>query len=476
MMKSMAVYAVLAIVWLYGGGIDAAVGADSEPVYRFAVVCEEEITSYEPAENGTNPFWCRGSPTLIREGESVFASLPETGEDIRPFCNTRWTLWQRTEGKGWACRQKGTEYNEREPFPMIRMGDGRMRMSVSPASEPEGENKRGQKTWRCQPRILEFSASEPQAKPNSILPEWGGSRRFTEHSYRSMAADPARRETLVVNVEGDVFVWCLADGGGKTISQGEIRFPKRACYQQWTLRNRAAYVLAVGDIQEPNRQWRAYKKEVTGEDWDYDFRDLYFSWTPAIGEKPFSPPLTVATRDETAGHIRNCDLRVDETGMAHVLYRVQNIWHGFMRDRYWPGKPLDIALEYCQIEKGQVVLRQNLLHSQEKAPFQTQSFSWDGPSPIHAMFHVTPDGAVLAFYSVNVKKEDGSEAVENYVRRVHPEMEPAAKKLSMKHPLSMFFTASPRMGNEPSWTMDLLGETPEKPNTLCYAQIRIDKR
>jgi len=38
MMKSMAVYAVLAIVWLYGGGIDAAVGADSEPVYRFAVV------------------------------------------------------------------------------------------------------------------------------------------------------------------------------------------------------------------------------------------------------------------------------------------------------------------------------------------------------------------------------------------------------------------------------------------------------
>jgi len=55
-------------------------------------------------------------------------------------------------------------------------------------------------------------------------------------------------------------------------------------------------------------------------------------------------------------------------------------------------------------------------------------------------------------------------------------MEPAARKLEMKQPFAIFFNALVRMGNDPSWTMDFMGETPGKPNTLYYAQIRIDKQ
>ena len=42
------------------------------------------------------------------------------------------------------------------------------------------------------------------------------------------------------------------------------RLPIRACYPQVALRDRAAHVLAIGDIVEPNEAWRAHKKEATG--------------------------------------------------------------------------------------------------------------------------------------------------------------------------------------------------------------------
>lgn len=39
-------------------------------------------------------------------------------------------------------------------------------------------------------------------------------------------------------------------------------------------RERAAYVMAVDDIVEPNPAWREHKRSVTGREWDYDFRQI----------------------------------------------------------------------------------------------------------------------------------------------------------------------------------------------------------
>ncbi|MGQ9904728.1 MAG: hypothetical protein ACUVRU_10510, partial [Anaerolineae bacterium] len=109
------------------------------------------------------------------------------------------------------------------------------------------------------------------------------------------------------------------DHSGAWTRSGMIRFPLRACYPQVALVNRAAYVMAVSDIVEPNVEWRAHKKRITGNDWDYDFRQLYFTWSPDIVTTPFSPILTVASVDETCGHIRNLDLWIGPDGDAHLL-------------------------------------------------------------------------------------------------------------------------------------------------------------
>jgi hypothetical protein len=57
--------------------------------------------------------------------------------------------------------------------------------------------------------------------------------------------------------------------------------------------------------------------------------------------------------------------------------------------------------------------------------------------------------------------------------------------IPLKHPLTQFFTATPRAGCEPSWTIDLLGhrrggwhpaegtDGKEWDGTLSYAQLRI---
>lgn len=46
---------------------------------RFVVVkpvveVEEEVYSFVPADNGAGPAWCSGAPTLVRLGETLFAS------------------------------------------------------------------------------------------------------------------------------------------------------------------------------------------------------------------------------------------------------------------------------------------------------------------------------------------------------------------------------------------------------------------
>ncbi|MDP6502195.1 MAG: hypothetical protein QF886_01210, partial [Planctomycetota bacterium] len=92
---------------------------------------------------------------------------------------------------------------------------------------------------------------------------------------------------------------------------------------------------------------------VTGQNWDYDFRQLYFTFTPDITQSDFSPILTVASRDETAGRITNLDLWLGPDGDAHLLYQDANVWHPFMRDEFFPDLPLTVSLKYARIHKGQ---------------------------------------------------------------------------------------------------------------------------
>src|SRR5262245_23478031 len=80
----------------------ACATADSEePIsVQPRVEIEEDLYTYEPADNGAGPMWCSGSTCLVRIGDDVFASGLETIKDARPLNNCRCMLFKRSPA-GW---------------------------------------------------------------------------------------------------------------------------------------------------------------------------------------------------------------------------------------------------------------------------------------------------------------------------------------------------------------------------------------
>ena len=118
---------------------------------------------------------------------------------------------------------------------------------------------------------------------------WDGSPAFTEHSYRSFAADGSAGELILLQNIGYTHAeWAFCDRSGKWTAQGKLVWPYgheydepqpiRICYLNVALQDRAVFVCGVSDIVEPYRKWREYKRQLTGREWDYDFRRLFFTW------------------------------------------------------------------------------------------------------------------------------------------------------------------------------------------------------
>ena len=69
-------------------------------------------------------------------------------------------------------------------------------------------------------------------------------------------------------------------------------------------------------------------------------------------------------------------------------------------------------------------------------------------------FHVTPDGRLFVVYYVS----DEAGLSENRMLKIATDGTPSAPvTLPLQHPLTQFFTATPRAGCAPSWTLDMLG-------------------
>ena len=68
---------------------------------RATVEVEEQVCSFEPADNGAGPLWCHGSTVVARHGNEVYVAGLETLADQQPLNNCRWVLYRRgAEGKG----------------------------------------------------------------------------------------------------------------------------------------------------------------------------------------------------------------------------------------------------------------------------------------------------------------------------------------------------------------------------------------
>lgn len=423
------------------------------------VEVEEIVTSYTPANNGAGPLWCYGSTVIARKDDEVFLSVIEAGADVPPLLNTRWQLWHRSTA-GWKLEQSESSYCEREPCPLALFHEGPVFLSINPSAEPAGATH-----GRCKPQILAFDADDPAQTLEVLQPAWDDGGRFTEHSYRGLAADGAKGELLLLNIDapsGDQFV-SYRDRRGEWRAKGRIHFPIRACYPQVALRDGAAHVLAIGDIVEPVAEWKKLKFERLKNTWDYVFRRLFYTCTPNIRTTAFGPPTEVDSVEETGGHILNLDLYVDRSGTTHLLYLKRPFQYDFMRDKYFPGRPMSVSLEYVVVNNGQVRRRTTLVGwTQGKRGLQ----------PSYARFHVGA-GDTLHVVIAGTHVGDAGATFGNFVGRIHPDGRlHGLSRTTLSHPFRTFFTNTPRGGSAPGDIIDLFGIADDGPS-LRYARLRL---
>ncbi len=456
---------VLVILWVLLAGTTAR----PAPGLRPAVEIEEDLYTFEPADNGAGPLWCHGSTCLARSGGRLFASGLETLKGLKPLNNCRWLLFERTAA-GWQLAQADAAGRTREPCPLAGFPDGRLFLSANPTLTPSNTY-----AGPARPQILQFAAQDAKAPAQPIEPGWSGHPEFTEHSYRSLAADgPGGELILFQNIGYTHAEWAFRNRAGQWAAQGRLPWPAgpeypkpepiRVCYPNVALANRAAHFCGVSDIIEPYPEWRAYKKQLTGQDWDYDFRRLFYAWTPDITREQFGPWVELASRDKTCGWITPGDLWVAPDGAAHILW-TERALDERLRQKFFPEARQSHALNYAVVRAGKVVRRRTLLAAEE------------GKSnliPSAPRFQVTPDHRLFVVFYVQGSDTAGKGVSENRVLEMLPEGEPgAAARVPFKQPFVAYFTATVRGGSPPANSIELLGQRAGAPQTISYARVRL---
>ena len=410
--------------------------------------------------------WCFGNTCIVRTGDKVFASGIRTLPDFVPLNNVRWMLYQNAGGK-WAQVADAGDGHEREPCPIVCFSDGRVFLSTNPSS-----CKPDQKDGPAQPQVLEFGADDPSAGPRTLLPKWHGDLAFHGHTYRSFAADGEKHEmVLFYSIAYDKTYWTFCDSKGQWSSQGEIDFPwgkeydkpqpVRVCYPTVQLKDRAVYFCGVSDVVEPYQAWRDYKKQLTGQEWDYDFRRLFFTWSDDITTGKFHPWVEVASRDKTCGWLFPCDLWVGPDKAVHILWSERAI-DTRLREKFFPDAKQSVALNYAVIRDGKVLL-QRAVHQWDEGQKKEK--------PGRGRFHVTPDGRLMVLYYVSGPSATGTQVSENRLVEIHSDGvlgEPV--KVPLQRPMESFFTAGVRGGTAPSAIIDVLGESN---STMRYCRIKL---
>ncbi|MBN2476645.1 MAG: hypothetical protein JXB62_18690 [Pirellulales bacterium] len=440
--------------------------AEFQPV----VEIEEDVYRYQPADNGAGPMWCSGSTCLVRIGDEVFASGLETLGDVKPLNNCRWTLWQRGPD-GWRLQQADAKGRTREPCPLVGFADGRLLLSANPTLSTDPDAYGGP----ARPEILQFAAADPKASFEILLPKWQATPAFSEHSYRSFAADGPRGElVLFQNVGYTHAEWAFRDRTGQWAACGRLVWPWgaeydkpqpiRVCYPNVALQDRAVHFCGVSDIIEPYDQWRQYKKQITGRDWDYDFRRLFYTWTPDIAQGEFHEWIEIASRDTTCGWIQPGDLWLGPDGDVHIVW-TERATDSRLRDQFFPGTKQMHALNYAVVRQGRVAARRTLAEGGE---------GLGGEIPGRARFQPTPDGRLFVFYYTSGADEAGQPISENRLIELHRDGAVGGPvRVPLTRPFANFFTATVRGGSPPLKVLELLGQRADASATISYARIRL---
>jgi len=432
------------------------------------IEAEEDVYSSQAANNGAGPLWSYGSTCIARAGEKVFISGIDMVPGAKPLNNVRWTLYQRG-ADNWEAIRCG-DGRTREPCPLASFSDGSLFLSDNPTlTEPDDYN------GPARPEVLRFSPAGAGAAPQKLLPVWEGVPEFTEHSYRSFAADGKNGELILFQNVGYTHAeWSFRGRTGTWSAYGKLNWPWgadyrkpapiRTCYPTVALKDRAVYFCGVSDVIEPYPQWREYKKEVSGRDWDYDFRRLFFTWSDDIASGTFHDWVEISSRDKTCGWIMPNDLWVGPDGVVHVLW-TERALDERMRAKFFPNEKQTHALMYARVRSGKVEL---------KRPIQIGGEGESSEIPGTGRFQVTKDGRLYAFYYVRGQNEKGEEVSENRVLEILPDgTQTPAARVPLERPFTRFYTATWRAGSAPSRILDVYGTRTDGGDALSYARIRL---
>lgn len=392
-----------------------------------------------------------------------------------PLHNCRWVLFAR-ESDDWRLIHRDTGGRTREPSPVALLGQGNLLVSANPTLTESGAH-----SGPAEPTVFRFNANDIDASPSVEKPTWRDQPEFSEHSYRTVTADAARNEVLYMqNVGYDISQMSFLAGDGGWRGVGELRWPfgetypkpqpLRLCYPNVILRDRRAHFFGVGDIVEPIEAWRQAKHEITGRDWDYVFRRLFYASTSDITGEPFCEWIEIANRDATAGAMRNNDIWLASDGTAHLIWSETTVDER-IRDRFFPGEPVVNSLEYLTIKDGEVLSRSTLATA-------TEDDTADRPEL--ARFHVTPSGDVYILASFTPSGATGAQGARWVYRLARLTAEGTVSEwidVPFKHPIAgTFLTNTVRGGSAPSDIIDMVGMRPEAPNTMGYARVRIARK
>lgn len=433
------------------------------------VKAEEEVYKFIPADNGAGPMWCHGSTSIVRIGEKVYASGIETVPEWKILNNCRWMLFERSE-YGWRKIYTDSTGRTREPSPMAAYHDGQFFLSANPTlTAPDAYN------GPSRPEIYQFNTYSDLLRFDRLLPDWDGNPPFTEHSYRSLAADGASSVLILFqNIEYAHAEWSFLDRDGNWSATGQIKWPWgsdydepkpiRICYPNVILKDRAVYFCGVSDVVEPNKAWKEYKRELTGNEWDYDFRRLFFTWSDDITTGRFHDWVEISSREETCGWISPGDLWVSSNGSVHILWTERAIDER-LRGKFFPEAKQSHSLNYAIVRNGKVEARSTIAIAEE------------GKSnliPGQGRFHITADNRLLVVYFIKGTNAEGQQVAENRLVEIYTDGTPGEEViLPLKQPFSSFFTATIRAGSKPSNTIDMFGMSDGVKNVMRYAQILI---
>lgn len=453
---------------------------------RVTVEAEEDVYPSPNADNGSGPMWCFGSTCMVRSGGDIYISDMIRLEDAKPLNNCRCRLLVRGED-GWSVRWSD-ESRTREPSPLaIAPFEKRLFFSANPTLVSDKTAYNGP----SRPEILEFllTDSSQTGEPKTLLPQWDAEPPFSEHSYRSLSADGACGElVLLQNIGYDHAEWSFLNREGEWSACGQLFWPTgkeyegtpplRLCYPSAALSDRALYFLGGGDIIEPIKAWRTYKKELTGQTWDYVFRRLFYTRCPDITKGEFEPWQEIANRDATAGHLFPCDLWVDPDKTVFLLWYEEAV-DLRLRDHFFPNEKQTIGLYYAMIRDGQAVQR-GVIDEYREGENRLR--------PGRGRFHVTPSGTLyVIYYASGLIKEESVPASSDPLAA--PERQTAENRIlqlgrdgktgpysviPFKKPFMVFFTASVRAGNLPSQTLDLLGSSSGSPD-IRYGRVQLEE-